>query len=380
MSGKKHKLKKVQLEKIISENLGEESVQFLIDFKILFFGDKIPSFEQSPLSLPEFLAQGDEFSILTGIECAEDFLKTPSGGLKLTLGAIVHLLETFMNFKAVQSKIQSAVREMQTLPLRSDPNQMFVLLETIEDSTSSTPKKDIEYCMTDIVYTFLNTYNPLSDQVNDLQDGSIFLNLLETSSKISKLVIGSTIIKTKITGYLKTLDSQLVLKRNLALIDVIVLRELFISSYSNFFDDFSRIENLKSVLDSLANDSKIGKTMLLDAERTANPLPSVFEFIDPHDKPVGVVEDFLSCFSRLCIANVISMILSIAFDNNGDIFRPKPGISIFQSIYSWLLLPTNRLFFEQLFDLLTEAEYLVNYYSQEEIETISKDYKENSES
>ena len=180
------------------------------------------------------------------------------------------------------------------------------------------------------------------------------------------------------TSYLKTLDSELVLKRYLALVDIIVLRELFIVSYNDFFDDPTRIDIFKSKLDSLANDAKLGQTMLLDAERTANPLPSVFEFIDPHDKPVGVVDDFLSCFSRLNIANVISTIISLVFDVHENTFRPKPGVTTFKDLYTWLLQPANRILLDELLNLLNEAEYLVNYYSKEEIQTISQQYKEKS--
>ena len=378
MSGKKQKIKKAQLEKFLSEELGEESIQFLIDFKLLLPPEKTTTPETPPLSVSEFMALGEEFSIVTGIECADDFLQTPSGGLKLSVGAVHYLLESFLNFKAAQPKVQSAILELQTLPSRTNPGIMFSLLELSEERTSSTPKKNLVYQMTDPVYTFLNSYHPLDNKTNGLQDGSTFLDLLDASYKINKLNIGATLIKTTATSYLKLLDSELVLKRYLALVDTIVLRELFIVSYDNFFDDPTRIEKFKTIFDQLANDAKIGQTMLLDAERTANPLPHVFEFIDPHDKPVGVVDDFLSCFSRLSVANVIGAILSLYFETNIDIFRPKPGVIIFKELYNWLLQPANKLLFEQLFDMLTEAEYLTNYYSKEEIETISKDYKESS--
>ena len=378
LSGKKQKLKKPQIEKFLSEDFGEESLQFLIDFKLLLPPEKSVSPESPPLSVLEFLNLGEEFSIITGIECAEDFLKTPSGGLKLSVGAIHYLLESFLKFKAAQPKVQSAILEMQTLPSRVNPGVMFNIFELAEEKTSSTPKKDIVYQMTDPVYSFLNSYHPLDSKVNDLLDGSIFLDLLDASYKVNKLSIGSSVIKTNAISYLKLLDSELVLKRYQALVDIIVLRELFIISYSNFFDDPNRIEKFKAVLDSLANDAKIGQTLLLDAERTANPLPHVFEFINPHDKPVGVVDDFLNCFSRLCIANVIGTILSLFYDTHMDIFRPKPGISIFKELYTWLLKPANKILFEHLSDLLTDAEYLTNYYSKDEVEEISKAYKDSN--
>ena len=378
MSGKKQKVKKAQVEKFLSDELGPESLQFLIDFKLLLPPDKVTVDSDSSLSVDDFLALGEEFNVITGIECAEDFLKTPSGGLKLTVGAIQYLLESFLQFKAAQQKVQSAILELQTLPSRQNPGFMFTILEVAEEATSTTPKKNIEYKMHDSVYTFLNNYHPLDQKTNTLADGSTFLDLLDYSHKISKLVVGVTVLRSTASSYLKVLDSELVLKRHLALVDVIILRELFIISYDNFFDDPNRIESFKSILDTLSNDSKLGQTMLLDAERTANPLPAVFEFIDPHDKPVGVVDDFLSSFSRLNVANVICFILSLAFDEYKDIFRPKPGVLIFKSLYNWLLQPANRILFNHFTDLLTEAEYLVNYYSKEEIENISKSYKENT--
>lgn len=377
MSGKKKKLKKPQLEKILSEELGEESLQFLIDFKILLPPDKVTVPDSSSVS--EFLALGEEFNMITGIECADDFLKTPSGGLKLTVGAIHYLLDSFLHFKSAQPKVQTAIQELQTLPSRKNPSLMFTVFELAEEKTSSTPKKDTVYQMTDSIYVFLNNYNPLDNTKNDLKDGSTFLDLFEASYRINKLVIGSTVLKSTAISYLKLLDSELVLKRHLALVDVIVLRELFITGYGVFFDDPSRIESFKTVLDKLANDAKLGQTMLLDAERTANPLPTVFEFIDPHDKPVGVVDDFLSCYSRLNVGNTITMILSLAFDEYADIFRPKPGVIIFKKIYSWLLKPANKILFEHFSDLLSEAEYLINYYSKEEIQEISKNYKESNQ-
>lgn len=378
IAGKKAKLKKAQLEKFLSEDLGMESLQFLIDFKILLPPDKTPSSDSS-INVDEFLVLGDDFNIITGIECADDFLKTPSGGLKLSVGAIHYLLESFLNFKAAQPKVQSAILELQNLPSRQNPGVMFSILELSEEKTSSTPKKNLEYQMSNAVYLFLNKYHPLADSNNDLNDGSIFLDLLDTSFRLNKLVIGSTLLKTKATSYLKLLDSELVLKRNFALVDIIILRELFITSYNAFFDDLNRLDSFKEILDKLSNDAKLGQTMLLDAERTANPLPAVFEFIDPHDKPVGVVDEFLSCYSRLNIANTIGSILSLAFDVHTDVFRPKPGVTIFQSLFIWLSKPTNKILFEHLSDLLTEAEYLINYYSKEEIESISKDYKETNQ-
>ena len=378
MGGKKSKLKKPQLEKILSEELGEESLQLLIDFKILLPPEKASVPDSPSLSVSDFLELGEEFTIITGIECADDFLKTPSGGLKLSVGAVHYLLDAFLHFKAAQPKVQNAIQELQSLPSRQNPSVMFSIFELAEEKTSSTPKKDIVYQMTDSVYVFLNNYSPLDNATNDLKDGSIFLNLLDASYRISKLVVGSTVLKSTALSYLKLLDSELVLKRHLALVDVIILRELLITSYGVFFDDPSRIESFKTVLDNLANDAKLGQTMLLDAERTANPLPAVFEFIDPHDKPVGAVDDFLSCFSRLNVGNTVAMILSLAFDEYVDIFRPKPGVSIFKAYYSWLLKPANKILFEHLSDLLSEAEYLINYYSKEEIQEIAKNYKESN--
>lgn len=378
MSGKKQKLKKAQIEKFLSEDLGDQSLQFLIDFKILLPPEKTTSIDSPSFSVNDFLNLGEEFSIVTGIEYDDDFLKTPSGGLKLTVGAIHYLLESFLQFKAAQPKVQAAIQEMQILPSRRNPGIMFSILEQSEEKTSSTPKKNLVYQMSDSVFTFLNSYHPLDGKINDARDGRIFLDLLDSSYKINKLVIGSTLTKNKATSYLKILDTELVLKRFLALNDIIVLRELFIVSYNNFFDDPSRIEKFKTVLDSLANDSKLGRTMLLDAERTANPLPHVFEFIDPHDKPVGVVDDFLSCFSRLNIAYTIATILSLLFDMHVDVFRPKPGTIIFKDLFSWLQQPTNSILFDHLTDLLTEAEYLTNYYSKEEVESISKKYKDSN--
>ena len=332
-SSKKQKLKKAQIEKFLSEDLGTESLQFLIDFKLLLPPDKATVDTDVPLTVEDFLALGEEFNIISGIECAEDFLKTPSGGLKLTVGAIQYLLESFLHFKAAQPKVQSAILELQTLPSRQNPGVMFSILEIAEEVTSTTPKKNIEYKMHDAVYTFLNKYHPLDNKINDLADGNIFLDLLDYSYKISKLVVGVTVLRSTASSYLKLLDSELVLKRNLALVDIIVLRELFIVNYNDFFVDPARLDSFKSILDTLSNDSKLGKTMLLDAERTANPLPAVFEFIDPHDKPVGVVDDFLSSFSRLNIANIICLILSISFDEHSDIFRPKPGLVIFKTFF-----------------------------------------------
>ncbi len=376
MSGKKQKIKKAQIEKFLSAELGLESLQFLIEFKILLPPNKVILPNVSSISINDFLALGEEFNIITGIEYADDFLKTPSGGLKLSVGAIQYLLDSFLNFKAAQPKIQSAILELQTLPSRKNPGSMFSILDVAEEKASSTAKKNIIYQMSDAIYSFLDKYHPLDNKINDLSDGSIFLDLLEASNKISKLVIGSTVIKSTATSYLKILDSELVQKRNFALVDRIILRELFIISYSNFFDDTTRLDDFKKTLDLLANDAKLGQTMLLDAERTADPLPAVFEFVDPHDKPVGVVDDFLSSFSRLNIANTIATILLLSFDVHPDAFRPKPGVNIFKELFTWLLKPSNRILFDNLTDLLTEAEYLVNYYSKEDIETISKDYKE----
>ena len=377
-SGKKQKVKKAQLEKYLSEQLGPESLQFLIEFKILLPPDKVTIPNLTSISVDDFLALGDDFNIITGIEYADDFLKTPSGGLKLSVGAIQYLLDSFLDIKAAQQKVQSAILELQTLPSRKNPSSMFSILDIAEEKTSTTAKKNMVYQMSDAVYTFLNKYHPFDNKINDLNDGSIFLDLLDSSHRITKLVVGSTVIRTTATSYLKILDSELVQKRNFALVDKIILRELFIISYNNFFDDPSRLESFKKILDKLANDAKLGQIMLLDAERTADPLPRVFEFVDPHDKPVGVVDDFLSSFSRLNIAHIIASILSLAFDEHVDIFRPKPGVIIFKELYNWLTQPVNRILFDNLGDLLTEAEYLVNYYSKEEIETISKDYKESN--
>lgn len=378
MSGKKQKLKKAQIEKFLSEELGPESLQFLIEFKILLPPDKVTIPNVSSITADEFLALGEEFNIITGIEYADDFFKTPSGGLKLSVGAIQYLLDSFIGIKAAQQKVQSAILELQTLPSRKNPSSMFSILEIAEEKTSTTAKKNMVYQMTDAVYTFLNKYHPFDTKINELNDGSIFLGLLDSSHKITKLVVGSTVIRTSASSYLKTLDSELVQKKNFALVDKIILRELFIISYNNFFDDPIRLESFKKVLDNLANDAKLGQTMLLDAERTANPLPAVFEFVDPHDKPVGVVDEFLSSFSRLNVAYAIASILSLAFDVHLDVFRPKPGVIIFKELYTWLNQPANRILFDNLTDLLTEGEYLVNYYSKEEIEAISKDYKESN--
>lgn len=378
MSGKKQKIKKPQIEKFLVEELGPESLQFIIDFKLLLPPDKVTVDEASSLSVDEFLALGEEFNIITGIEYADDFLKTPSGGLKLSVGAIHYLLESFLGIKAAQNKLQTAILELQNLPSRRNPGIMFSILDVAEEKSSSTAKKNIIYQMNDAVYLFFNKYHPLDGKTNDLNDGSIFLDLLESTRQITKLVVGSTVLKSTATSFLKQLDSELALKRTFALVDKIVLRELFIVSYDTFFDDPSRIESFKSILDKLSNDSLLGQTILLDAERTADPLPAVFEFIDPHDKPVGVVDDFLSCFSRLHIGIVISNTLSLVFDMHQNIFRPKPGTVIFKDLYKWLLQPSNRILFDHLTDLLTEAEYLVNYYSKEEIETISKEYKDSS--
>ena len=241
--GKSGKLKRKNLEFLIHEPKAKESLQFLIDFKLLL-PLPVPEDLSSPLpDINTLIEDKEEYHIISGIEFDEDIFSTLSSGLKITVEAIHHLIHTTFNFKVMQNKLQSSLDEMLSLPSRTDPNRMIVILEKSDKLTKSTAKKKIFYRMTDVCYKILNEYHPLDSNLDLNRNGSVFINLLNKSISISQIVSKTAVIGNQSKKLLKALDSQFILKNTTLLVDKIILRELFISNYENFFDDEDRLSS-----------------------------------------------------------------------------------------------------------------------------------------
>lgn len=373
--GKKGKLKKKNIDLIINEPKVKVSLQFLINFKLLLPLPVPKDLSQLP-DIDGLLENYEEYSIISGIEFDDnDVFSSPSSNLKITVGAMHHLLITMLNFKVNQTKLQTAMDELQSFPSRTNNSQMLIVLEKSDAPKKSTLKKEIFFKMTDFVYELIQEYHPLSGKINQDKNGSIFIDLLTDSLSLNQSVCKTDLIGSKTKKLLKLLDTELVLKNTTILVNKIVLRDLFIIDYENFFEDPSRLISFQSILDKLSNDSKLGLEFLKEANNTNNPLPSVFEYLDPFEKPVGVVDDFLTAFSRLYISFIISTIISNIINDPYNVFKPKAGDQIFPKLYIWLEKPSNKVLLGNIIELVSDASYLMDYYSQEEIESISKEFK-----
>ena len=222
----------------------------------------------------------------------------------------------------------------------------------------------------------LNEYHPSNDQVDPNKNGTILLNLLRKSLSVNQTVSKSAVIRVNTKKLLKLLDPQLVLKNTINLADKIVLRELFIISYENFFDQSSRLTALTKKIDELSNGSELAQQLLKEANMTSNPLPAVFEYLNPFEKPVGVVDDFLTAFSRLYISQIIVKIVDFAMNESSIIFKPKAGEDLFPNLNDWLNNSKNSEQIDIIEELVNEASFLSEYYNKEDIELISKSFKQ----
>lgn len=363
-------------------NLEEEesSLKLFIDLKILTANVSSSASTTSNLilSLKEFLNQSTEFHVITGIKFATDRHSSPSGGLELTLRALHTLLQPYFNKKISITKLQKALMELNGIPSRHSPGYLhFLVSPSSENVSKSSSKKKAFYHMNDPLYTFLNVYHPIKGKSDPSNTGSIFLDIFTSSLKLEAIVERALTTQKKAQDYLKVMDGSLILKNVLKLAKSIIKRELIIPSWNTMFEDNYRFPSFQEKLDSLANEGKLGRLIIKEANMTSHPLPDVFEFIDPYEQPLGAVDEWLITFSRLMVSFTISQTVSQYLQGEDFSLKLNVGDIIFAKIYYWLQSPGHREMMEYFDNLLIDMNYLTEFYSnKEQIEIIIQNFKE----
>lgn len=373
---KEEKVTQKQLQAVLGEDQANETIELLVDLRLLLpLPLPKPSDEVLFGSVEEFVASSEEFFLASGVDFDSDRFATPSGGLSLSLGTIHHLLSYVFQVKVAQPKLQTTLEELNAIPSRQNLNEMVFLLSPVSGQAKSQAKKKLLYKLNDPVYEFLNQYHPLPSATDDSFTGQVFLELVETSLRMNKFVGKTLLTEKRAKDYLKLLDKSVLLKNMTQLVDQIICRELIISSTVVLLEDHDRFPFFQQKLDQLSNEGRLGNLVVKEAEMTTRALPGAFEYLDPYDQPVGVVFDWLTTFSRLYVALVISRVVSSAFNDDESVFRPRVGDVVFVELHKWLQKPGNRRLMNILDDLVTEASFLVEFYTQEEVEQVAKDFR-----
>jgi hypothetical protein len=375
IAGSKEKVKKEFIEKHFDFEKDNSSFELFIELKI------ITSISPDSKSIPQsstvvdFFDQNEEFQVITGIKFANDRFSTPSGGLELSLGAIQTLIEKNFKRKVAIAKLRKVVSELHGIPSRHSPGEMYFLISPTSESVAKTSAiKKAFYHMNDPLYVFLNAYHPVKGKIDSSGNGSIFLDLFSISLKLERFISKTDDIQKQAKEYLKQLDKSLILKSIINLVETIIKRELIIADFKTILDE-SRFSTFKEKLESIANDGKLGYLMIKEADMTNHPLPEVFEFIDPYEQALGVVDDWLTAFSRVMTSFIVSRTINLILKSDDFSFQIKIGDIFFIKLYEWLQSIRYRQQINQIDELLTEAEFLVEFYSKNEIETITNAFK-----
>jgi hypothetical protein len=379
-SGSKGIISQEYLKKAIENEQDYNTLDLLVSYKIL--QPIKPSTEAYDfLSLEEVIEVAEKFQFANGIEFEEKIYKTSSSEFAISLNSLNMIMNSWLERKIQQNKIQKAIDELHTVPSRVNPHYFHYFLTQVDSKNNPgfTKKRgNFYYSLTDAVVDFLNTFHPILRGESDNQDGEQFLNLIDLSIKLDSITKQSEKLSEKSKTLLKLLDSKVFHKSIIFLSEKIILRELIITSLTDLVTDKSRLPIFQNKLRTMSDQGIIAWQIVKEAEMTAKDLPKVFEHIQDLESPIGSTGDWMVAFSRLMISYLLNKAIKQSLGGADALFKSEIGTNIMVELFEWTRDSSNLEITEQIHDLLMEAKTLVEFYSEESIKDIAKNYLSSS--
>lgn len=379
-SGSKGVLTREYLKKALENEQDYNTLDLLISYKIL--QPIKPSTEAYDfLPLEEYIEIAEKFQFANGIEFEENIFKTSSSGLIISLSSLNMIMNSWLERHIQQNKIQKAIDELHTVPSRVNPHYFhyFLIQADSKNNPGFTKKKgSFYYSLTDEVVDFLNKYHPILGEESENQEGELFLDLIELSIKLDSITKQSEKFSERSKTLLKLLDSKVFHKSIILLSEKIILRELIITSLTDLVKDKSRLSIFQNKLRILSDQGTIAWQIVKEAEMTSKDLPKAFEYVENLESPLGSTGDWMVAFSRLMICYLLNKAIKQSLGGAEALFQAEIGMNIMVELYKWIKDASNLEIIDQIHDLLIEAKTLVDFYSDESIKEISKNYLSSS--
>jgi hypothetical protein len=128
----------------------------------------------------------------------------------------------------------------------------------------------------------------------------------------------------------------------------------------------------------MSDQGTIAWQIVKEAEMTSRDLPKAFEYVEDLESPVGSVGNWMVAFSRLMICYLINKAIKQSLGGANAIFQSELGSNVMVELFNWNRSSSNLKILDQIHDLLMEAKTLVDYYNEDSIKDISKNYLESS--
>ena len=362
---------------LIESGSDTNTLDLLFTYKILQPHPEQKDFHY--FDLQETLAQFESFHLITGIICADEPLKTISGGFSISLGSLQLLLKRWLKQEYQQSILQKAINELNTIPSRVNPQTLiyvFTKVDIDDPEIDKSKKSSFHYALTDQVIEFLDQYHPFPNRFSEDTTGEIFLELIEFSIEFETLQTEVSEYYKKSKKLLKILEPEAVKKSILALSTKIVTRELILRSLDSIVTETRRFSRLIDKLQNIADQGTIAWQIVKEAEMTTMSLPKAFESVNEETQSVGVTGDWMVAFSRLIVAHLISTVLYNMFYADSGTFKLEIGTEVMQQFWTWKQDSEKSSILEHMQVLNAEVISLTDFYTEDEVKTIREKYFE----